>query len=128
MKTLKLTVLLFIFCLLAIVVPAQNKLTIDKVYKAYLRNSGDIRADNQIKGYFFFYQSDKIDRKTNEYTLKIVDQNLNPVKDIKFTDSKNVSLLEASYNNEALAFLFYNDDEKPTEVRIYGLDGKQRSS
>ncbi len=128
MKTMKLAILSTVFCMLATLASAQQKLTIDKVYKAYLRNSGDIRADNQIKGYFFFYQSDKIDRKTNEYTLKIVDQNLNPVKDIKFTDSKYVTLLEASYNNDALAFLFYNDDEKTTEVRIYGLDGKQRSS
>src|SRR4026209_2703308 len=77
---------------------AQNKLSIDKVYSTYLRNSGAIMENNQIKGYFFLYQSDKIDRNTNEYTLQILDQNLNKVKDIKFEDSKKLNLLEAAYN------------------------------
>nr|WP_315823171.1 DUF6770 family protein [Paraflavitalea speifideiaquila] len=31
---------------------AQTKLSIDKVYSAYLRNSGTIMENNQIKGYF----------------------------------------------------------------------------
>ncbi len=47
---------------------AQNKLSIDKVYATYLRNSGTIMKNNQINGYFFLYQSDKIDKHTNEYT------------------------------------------------------------
>lgn len=45
--------------------------------------------NNQIKGYFFLYISDKIDKRTNEYTLQILDQNLNKVRDMKFEDSKN---------------------------------------
>ena len=44
----------------------QNKLSIDKVYSVTLRNSGPILENEQIKGYYFFYQSDKIDKKTNE--------------------------------------------------------------
>src|SRR6185295_19499396 len=103
---------------------AQNKLSIDKVYSTYLRNSGTIMENNQIKGYFFLYQSDKIDKHTNEYTLQILDQNLNKVKDIKFQDSKNLSLLEASYNGNSLAFLFKNDDTKMIDMKIYDVDGK----
>jgi hypothetical protein len=72
---------------------AQQKLEIDNVRSAYLRNSGTILENNEIKGYYSFYQSDKVDRKTNEYTLQIIDENLNKVKDIVFTDDKNVSLL-----------------------------------
>ncbi|MGH2649352.1 MAG: DUF6770 family protein, partial [Ginsengibacter sp.] len=72
---------------------AQNKLSIDKVYSTYMRNSGTIMENKQIKGYFFLYQSDKIDRHTNEYTLQILDENLNKVRDIKFEDSKKLSLL-----------------------------------
>src|SRR5580698_1534689 len=76
---------------------AQSKLSIDKVYSAYLRNSGSILEKGKIKGYFFLYQSDKIDRHTNEYTLQLLDENLNKVKDIKFEDSKKLSLLESAY-------------------------------
>lgn len=105
---------------------AQNKLSIDKVYSTYLRNSGTIMENTQIKGYFFLYQSDKIDKRTNEYTLQILDQNLNKVKDIKFEDSKKISLLEASYNSNSLAFLFKNADDKTLDMKIYGMDGKLR--
>lgn len=107
------------FCL-----TAQNKLSIDKVYSAYLRNSGTIVSNKQIKGYFFLYQSDKIDKNTNEYTLQILDENLNKVKDIKFEDSKTISLIEAAYNSNSLAFLFNNMDENTTDLRVYDLNGK----
>ncbi len=103
---------------------AQNNLTIDKVYSAYLRNSGTIMESNQIKGYFFLYQSDQISKTTAEYTLQILDQNLNKVQAIIFEDSKQLSLLEASYNNSSLAFLFKNSESNMLDLKIYNLDGK----
>lgn len=103
---------------------AQSKLSIDNVYSAYLRNSGTIMENNQIKGYFFLYQSDKIDKRTNEYTLQIIDENLNKVKDIKFQDSKKISLLEAAYNGNSLSFLFKNEENKTLDMKVYGIDGK----
>lgn len=105
---------------------AQNKLSVDKVYSTYLRNSGAIMEKNQIKGYFFLYQSDKIDKHTNEYTLQVLDENLNKVRDIKFEDSKKLSLLEAAYNGNSLAFLFKNGDTKTLDMKVYGLDGKEK--
>src|SRR5882757_1035352 len=107
---------------------AQAKLSIDKVYSAYLRNSGTITAQGQIKGYFFLYQSDKIDKHTNEYTLQILDENLNKVKNIKFQDSKKLSLLESAYNGSSLSFLFKNEDTKTLDMKIYDLDGKLKYS
>jgi hypothetical protein len=103
---------------------AQNKLSIDKVYSTYLRNSGTIMENKKIKGYFFLYISDKIDKHTNEYTLQILDENLNKVKDIKFEDSKKLNLLEAAYNGSSLAFLFKNGDNKTLDMKVYDLDGK----
>jgi hypothetical protein len=104
---------------------AQNKLTIDKVVSVTLRNTGQIIENEQIKGYYFFYQSDKVDRKTNEYTLQIVDENLNKIKDVKFTDSKNITLLESSYNGNSIVFMFYDDDQNMLDYRLYNMDGKQ---
>ncbi|WP_298737828.1 DUF6770 family protein [uncultured Chitinophaga sp.] len=116
-----LTVALFLF---TSSLYAQSKLSIENVYSAYLRNSGTIMENNQIKGYFFLYQSDKIDKRTNEYTLQIVDENLNKVKDIKFQDSKKISLLEAAYNGNSLSFLFKNEENKTLDMKVYGIDGK----
>ena len=121
-------------CLLAVctvlpyVVKAQSKLSINNVYSAKLRNSGPIIANNEVKGYFLFYQSDKIDRKTNEYTLQILDENVNKVKDIKFTDDKNTNLLEAAFNGTDIMFEFFNAKDKLLDFRVYGLDGKQKYS
>jgi len=105
---------------------AQGKLSIDKVYSVYLRNSGTIMQKGQIKGYFFLYQSDKIDRHTDEYTLQVLDENLNKVKSIKFEDSKSLVLLESAYNGNTISFLFKNEDEKTLDMKIYDFDGKLR--
>ncbi|MDR3714802.1 MAG: hypothetical protein P4L51_18455 [Puia sp.] len=123
-KSLLTAAAVVLLCSLQDRLSAQTKLSIDKVYSAYLRSSGSISAHGQIKGYYFFYQSDKIDKHTNEYTLQILDENLNKVKSIKFEDSKKVSLLESAYNGGSLSFLFKNEDTKTMDMRIYDMDGK----
>lgn len=107
---------------------AQNKLSIEDVKKVSIRNSGEIMDGDELKGYFVFYVSDKVDRKTNEYTVEISDVNLNKVKEIKFEGEKNDQILEASYNGNSIMFLFYNRKEKTLEYRSYGFDGKQKST
>jgi hypothetical protein len=105
-------------------VSAQDKLSFDKVYTVYLRNSGTITQQGQIKGYFFLYQSDKVDKYTNEYTLQILDENLNKVSSIKFEDSKTLSLLESAYDGSSISFLFKNVESNTLDMKIYTLDGK----
>lgn len=107
---------------------AQSKLSIENVRKIQLVNSGEILEGEELKGYFTFYVSDKIDRKTNEYTVQIIDNNLNKIKDIVFEDDKNILILESSYNGNSIMFLFYNQKEKTLEYRSYGFDGKMKSS
>lgn len=109
-------------------VSAQEKLSIDKVYSVTLRNSGTIIENEQVKGYFSFYQSDKIDKKTNEYTLQLADANLNKIKDIKFSDSKDIVLLESSYNGSSIMFMFYDDKENTLDYRLYNMDGTKSFS
>jgi hypothetical protein len=101
----------------------QGKLSINNVYTTYLRNSGTIMEHNETKGYFFLYISDKIDKHTNEYTLQILDENLNKVREMKFQDSKKLSLLESAYNGATLSFLFKNEENKSFDMKIYDLDG-----
>ncbi len=105
---------------------AAQDFTIENVRKAALRTSDAIKEGTEVKGYYFFYVSDKIDKKTNEYTLRIMDNNLNTLKDVKFQDSKDVTILEASFNGTDLIFLFYNEDAKTFEYQVYGADGKKK--
>jgi len=104
---------------------AQN-MTIENVQKMALRSANAIKEGTDVKGYLFFYVSDKIDKKTNEYTLRITDNNLKLLKDIKFQDSKDVTILESSFNGTDLIFLFYNEDAKTFEYQVYGADGKKK--
>jgi len=109
-------------------VHAQTKLEISNVISIELRNTGPIIEDHDVKGYYIFFQSDKIDKKTNEYTLRLTDQNLNNAKDIKFEDSKDIQLLESSYNGDGLMFTFYDQKAKTLENRLYGMDGKLKNT
>jgi len=115
---------IFLLGLTTVQLRGQEKLSIDKVYSAYLRSSGTISAKGQIKGYYFLYMSDKIDRHTNEYTLQILDENLNKVSNIIFQDTKKLILLESAYNGGSLSFLFKNEDSKTLDMKIYDLAGK----
>ena len=105
-----------------------QKMSIENVYKVTLRNSAAIKQGSEVKGYYFFYVSDKVDKNTNEYTLRITDDNLTILKDVKFEDSKHVTVLESSFNGTDLIFLFYNDDERTLEYKVYGADGKEKFS
>lgn len=103
-----------------------QKLTIENVHKVSPRNASAIKEGSDVKGYFFFFISDKIDKKTNEYTLRITDNSLKVLKDVKFQDSKHVSIIESSFNGTDLIFLLYNDDENSFEYQVYGADGKKK--
>jgi hypothetical protein len=103
-------------------------LSIENVQKVSLRNTDAIKEGTEVKGYYFFYVSDKIDKKTNEYTLRITDNNLKVLKDIKFEDSKDLSILESSFNGTDLMFLMYNSKDRTFEHQVFGADGKRKFS
>ncbi len=115
--------LLLFTCLFISIAAKAQKVSINNVYKIYIKNTGPISEGNQIKGYYAFYQTDKVDKKTNEYAIQILDQNTNLVKETKFTDSKEIELLDAEFNESSLCFFFLNKDKKEFNYRIYDLDG-----
>ena len=61
--------LIIIVMLLSIVTVQSQTLSIDNVRKAALRTSDAIKEGSDVKGYYFFYISDKIDKNTNEYCI-----------------------------------------------------------
>jgi hypothetical protein len=101
--------------------------TFQNIRKTSHRSSDAIKEGTDVKGYYFFNVTDKIDKNTNEYTLSIFDNNLKLMKEIKFQDSKYISILESSFNGTDLIFLFYNSDAKTFEYQIYGADGKKKA-
>lgn len=99
---------------------------IENVYKINIRNTDAIKEGSEVKGYYFFYASDKVDKQNYEYTLQITDDNLKKLKEVKFVDDKRVNMLESSFNGTDLIFLFYNKEDKTLDYQVYGADGKKK--
>ena len=113
------------FLAAAIYINAQSH-TFENVRRASLRSSGPIKEGSDVKGYYFFWDNDKVDKKTEEYILNITDNNINILKDIKIQGSKDVGILESSFNGSDLIFLLYDQKAKTFEYQVYGADGKKK--
>lgn len=103
---------------------AQVKTGLENVNTISLRNVGAIKKQNDIRGYYFFYESDKIDKKTREYTLQVLDENLNAAKPTKLVLDKNVALIESATNETSACFMFLNQETESLDYSIYNANGK----
>lgn len=101
----------------------QNK-GFQDILTVKLRNMGPIIQGSEVKGYYMFYQTDKIDRKTNAYQLRILDQNLNEVGNRQIEESRYIALLEGSYNEKSILLKFYDTKEKQLKFHQYDHQGK----
>ena len=108
-------------CLLALILStgtfatAQDISVTDVIFKK-LRGTGPIINQNEVQGYYLFYKLNKVDRKTNTYLLKILDNNLNEVSKKTMTGEKTLNLHEVAYNGSSIMLKFFNSDPKE-----YGL-------
>ena len=105
-----------------------QQMSIENVVKPFKTSRGAIKEGTEVKGYYFFWASDKIDKNTYEWTLRICDNSLKIQKEIKFQDSKQVSVLESSFNGTDLILLFYNYKEGTLDYQVYGADGQKKHS
>lgn len=78
----------------------------DDILSIRLRSSGTIVENNEVRGYFMFYNVDKGAKGKNIYLLRILDENLEDFKTTTIEESKYVTLLESVYNGEAIMLKF----------------------
>jgi len=123
---MKKAILLFMasFLFLGQDVLLSQKITLDNVAKVRLRNSGTIKENDVIRGYYNFYKVDKVDRKNYEFLLVLLDEDLNEVSSESITASKYLVLEEGAYNGEYLCLKFRNLKEQENSFRIYDNSGK----
>lgn len=105
-------------------IQAQTR-SIENVQSVQLRSSGEIIQDDQIKGYYFFYKVDRVDRKNSLYELSILDANLNEVSSQEIITSKYSYLTEASYNGSQLMMEFYDYKQKEYSLRLFDQKANQ---
>lgn len=106
---------------------AQN-FTKTGIAKIQLKNSGSIVTDNQVKGYYFFYQLEKKDRKNNHYLLSVYDENLREINSIDIVKPVSYALVDGAFNGEAFGFMFYDVKKKSAEFIAYDRTLKQVGS
>jgi hypothetical protein len=85
-----------------------------------VRNAGAITQNGQLKGYYYFYNLEKQDRKNNNYMLTVTDENLREISSVNVTRPNTYLLVDAVFNGESFGFLFY--DVKEGAVELMGYD------
>lgn len=119
-------ILLFMILIAVFTAVNAQSHTFENIRKASLESSGAIKEGTDVKGYYFFWFSDKVDKKTNEYILNISDNNLNILKEIKIEGSKDMEILESAFNGTDLIVLVYDEKAKTFEYQVYGADGNKK--
>lgn len=98
--------------------------TIDQVMEVELRNSGTIKQGDEVKAYYLFYKEDKIDRKTNQYRLRIMDANLADVTNESIVGPNTLYLMGGTYNGAHLLLKFIDIKDEKFQYRFYDNNGK----
>ncbi len=103
---------------------AQN-LKIADVISASLEQSGTIKNKDKVEGHYVLYSTGKVKKGEKNFTLNILDTELNSVikKSIKLP--KDASLLNGASNGTSLAFRFFLPKEKEILTKGYDYTGKQ---
>jgi len=91
----------------------------DEVKNVTVRNIGVIKQNNVIKGYFCFYEYDKIDHKTRIYKLNLMDENLNDLGTKEITGPKDWELVGSGFDGTNFCFKFWDQKEKNYQLMIY---------
>ena len=117
--------LVVVFVLAAQIVLAQN-FSKTGVTRMRLRNSGSIIQDNQVKGYYFFYNLEKKDKNKNNYLLSVYDENLREINSINIVRPDTYLLVDGAFNGNSFAFLFY--DTRATIAEMISFDQTLKQS
>ena len=123
MKKITTIALLVLFALNGIAQSAAK--VFDEVKTVTVRNVGVIKKNNVIKGYFSFYEYDKVDRKTVLYKLNIMDENLNLLGTKDIEGPKSWELVSSGFDGDNFCFKLYDPKAKSFLLKVYNQDAKE---
>lgn len=119
--------LLSILLLFSLAAPGQI-LTKTNVLNVRMQSSGPILQNDQVTGYYFFYNMEMKDKNYSNYQLTIADENLREINSISITRPKTYILVQGAYNGEAFGFLGYDSYSKAIELISFDQTLKQIGS
>ncbi|MCL6295556.1 DUF6770 family protein [Jejuia spongiicola] len=119
---------LIYLCLLSLSVNAQQK-SLNEITSFKIKNLGAMMdKNNDVDGYYLYYQVDKLKKGKREYAIKILDNNLNDIATKSYIDNKNTFLLQGKFNNQALMFAMANSREEYYKLVMFDREGNQGES
>jgi hypothetical protein len=117
--------LLFCLSILSLTMQAQHKI-LNEITSLKMRNTGVMMdKENDVDGYYFYYEVDKLKKGKREYAIKILDNNLNEVATKSYTDDKKTILANSKFNNQALMFAMINQKEKKYKLVSFDKKGNR---
>ena len=121
------TKLMFIFLLFfTAAINAQNGSKIfEEVKNVTVRNVGAIKKNNEVKGYFSFYEYDKASKGTLLFKLNLMDENLNNLGTKEIEGPKGWELISSGFDGNNFCFKFYDPKAKAFELKVYDQQAKE---
>lgn len=100
----------------------------DEVKNVTIRNSGIIEKNNVVKGYYNFYEFDKVDRKTRLFKLNLMDENLNSLGTKEIEGPKEWELISVGFDGNNFCLKFWDEKAKAFEMKVYDQQAKEINS
>lgn len=121
----KLLVIFLVFFTARAVAQSGAAKIFEEVKAVTVRNVGVIKKSNVVKGYFNFYEYDKVDRNTVLFKLNLMDENLNTLGTKEIEGPKTWQLLSSGFDGNNFCFKFYDPKEKMLELKVYNQEAKE---
>jgi len=112
-------------CFFSILVSAQQK-TLSEITEFKIKNSGAFMdKNNDVDGYYFYYEVDKLDEEQREYAIMMLDNNLNDIAIKSYIDQKKTYIADSKFNNQILMFAMVNKKEENFKLVTFDRQGNQ---
>ena len=83
--------------------------------------SGSLMVDDQLKGYYYMYEVDKIGKGISKFKLEIMDPNLNIVAAEEFNHSNTSDKFQLYFNGDQILTQNYHTRERESKINLYDL-------
>jgi len=90
-----------------------------------IRSSGEVIHNNQVTGYYLFYNLERTTARTNNYLLTFMDENLREINSVNIIRSSTFTILESSYNGSNFAVIGFDRAQNMMELITYDSTLKQ---
>ncbi|WP_452600371.1 DUF6770 family protein [Pontimicrobium sp. MEBiC01747] len=114
-----------ILCFLSVSNYGQEKL-LNEITSFKIKNSGTFMdKNNDVDGYYFYYEVDKLKKGKREYAINMLDNNLNEIATKSYIGNKGDILIESKFNNQSLMLTMINLGKRHYKLVTFNKNGEQ---